>query len=216
MIYAEWLSWWQERASTYFTDKVFKFSRPDLIERLDFPPDGRVLEVGYGYGRELSQWARKTDQAYGVELSPETQELAFRELRRQKLPAKRMPCLVNYDGKRLPFQDGFFDVVYSCFMLQHLSREHAREMLAESLRVLSSCGLMLHEFFGDPAFWNGGQDVFSGDPENGGMFNNSYRREEIIALAEEIGVIEWLEPWPITAEWGNWWLCLGKPDKTVG
>jgi ubiquinone/menaquinone biosynthesis C-methylase UbiE len=210
MNHEQWLSWWQARAATYFTDKAFNFSRPDLIKKLKLPPHPRILEIGYGYGRELSQWCKMGGNVWGVELSSETRELAIRELRKKGIAEKQLPNLVEYDGETLPFPDDSFDVVYSCFVMQHLSRDHARKIFSESLRVSRLRGHVVHEFFGDPQYWDSGKDVFSGDPDNGGMFNNSWTREEILDMVESLGVLDWFFPHPITLEWGNFWVCAGK------
>lgn len=210
MNHTQWLEWWTSRAETYFTGKCFSFSRPDLIKRLQLNLESKVLEIGYGYGRELSQWCKASANVYGVELSPKTAELAVSELQKRRIPSERMPTLLEYGGNKLPFENDYMDIVYSCFMTQHVSRVHACEVLNESLRVLRPSGLVLHEYFGDLTFWDDGEDMYSGDSEGGEMYNNAYRREELKTLAEDVGKFKWLEPWQITKEWSNWWLCVGK------
>ena len=44
------------------------------------------------------------------------------------------------DGRYLPFRDGSFDQVFSYSVLQHLSKENVREILANVRRVLGPAG----------------------------------------------------------------------------
>lgn len=206
MDHVKWLAWWRDRAETYFTDKSWRFSVPRVIDKLGIRQDTAVLEVGFGYGRELSQFCRLARSVHGVELSQTTVDLALAELRAQGVPELRLPKLAVYDGEVLPYPAGRFDVVYSCFVTQHLSRAHAERLLREALRVTR--GSVLFEFFGDPGFNAGAMDVYSGDLADGGMYNNAYTERQVRALGGRCGRVRWVEPWRINGEWGNWWLCV--------
>jgi SAM-dependent methyltransferase len=46
-----------------------------------------------------------------------------------EIPAAR------FDGRRLPFAAGSFDVTVCCYVLHHLSPEHAKALLGEMVRV---------------------------------------------------------------------------------
>jgi len=202
----QWLQWWRDRASTYFTDKVWRFSRPDLVQRLNIRLDVPVLELGFGYGRELFRFCELSDSVFGLELDDWTIAATSQEL--QKMGVRKPPVLARYDGVTLPFPNSFFGVVYSCFVTQHVSRESAACMLAEAIRVCQPDGAVLFEYFGDPECQSNEHDRFSGNPDDGGMYNNAYSREQVEELGNRFGVIKWIEPWPITKEWGNWWLCV--------
>jgi len=209
--HSKWLAWWRDRGASYFTDKIWKFSRPDLIDRLKIGPTTSILELGYGYGREIEQFCRLSSRVAGLDLSESTRTEALRLLEKRGR-ANPMPSLGVYTGRKIPYPDNFFGVVYSCYVIQHLSRRHAMDLMRESLRVVNLEGHILFEFFGDPDFHddNGG-DAFSGDPDFGGMFNNAYRPSEIQTAIEAIGgVLDWLEPWPINNSVTNWWACFGK------
>jgi SAM-dependent methyltransferase len=53
------------------------------------------------------------------------------------------PCVKAHDLlKGIPFSDDSFDVVYHSHLLEHLSREHAREFLRECHRVLKTGGVI--------------------------------------------------------------------------
>jgi SAM-dependent methyltransferase len=47
-------------------------------------------------------------------------------------------AFVTFDGRRLPFDDGSFELVYCKQVLEHV--EHPRELVAEAARVLASGG----------------------------------------------------------------------------
>ena len=48
------------------------------------------------------------------------------------------------DGRKLPFPDGLFDVVFSCHMLEHLTTETVDEPIREMTRECSDDGLQFH------------------------------------------------------------------------
>jgi len=204
----ETVAWWRNQAPTYFTDKVFSFSRPDLIGRLGIQKDTRILEIGHGYGRETSQFCKLSDHVTGLELSPVTSEIAKIEL--QKQGVSNLPNFCTYDGDSFPFPEDSFDVIYSCFVTQHMSKFQAHKFLEESIRVLSKGGHALHEFFGDPGFYHPSTDVFSGTENGSKMYNNAYTESDIIALTggiEVSGAV--IELWPL-GPFSNYWLLLTK------
>lgn len=209
MNYEQWQKWWVDKAPEYFTDKIWKFSQPQLIERLGIARHHCVLELGFGYGRELSRFCRLSDNVYGLELTDWACENTLIELNDRGV--KPLPRLKSYDGLVIPYPTEAFQVIYSCFVIQHLSREHARGLIREALRCLSWHGKVLFEFFGDPQYHDGGRDVFSGEDGAGGMYNNAYTAGEIPALIESCGgKMLWLETKSVTQEWGNHWVCFGK------
>jgi SAM-dependent methyltransferase len=58
--------------------------------------------------------------------------------------------LVAFDGWSLPFADGEFDVTMICYVLHHLTRDHARRLVGEALRVTSRRLILLEDSL--PAF----------------------------------------------------------------
>lgn len=212
MTHEQWLDWWRTRAQTYFTDRVWSFSRPELIRRLSIQRDTPVLEIGFGYGRELLQFCTLSDHVYGVELDVWTVEEAGRTFRSKGV--QNPPTVAVYDGTTLPFTAGVFGVVYSCFVTQHVSRSAAEDLLAEALRVCRPDGYVLFEYFGDPECQSDTSDVYSGNPDDGGMYNNAYSENQVRNLGARRGNVQWVEPWRITSEWWNWWLCV-QPKTTL-
>jgi SAM-dependent methyltransferase len=205
MNYREWYKWWIDQAPTYFTDKVWVFSRPDLIDKLNIGKETKVLEIGFGYGRELFNFCRLSDRVAGVELTGWACKSVAEELDGRGAS----PFLKPYDGMNLPFKDNTLDVIYSCFVIQHMSKAHAETLIGEALRTLAPGGKILFEFFGDPAFTKEGEDVFS-DGVDGKMYNNGYTIDEICGMLNKHNAkMYWCDYQKIDTNWGNHWVCFG-------
>jgi SAM-dependent methyltransferase len=88
---------------------------------------GRVIDLGCGAGDSVDLFRRVTPEVswVGVDIedSPEVSG-------RTRADAE----FVTFDGRRLPFDDGSFELVYCKQVLEHV--EHPRELLAEVARVL--------------------------------------------------------------------------------
>jgi len=88
-----------------------------------------VVDLGCGSGRALlwnRDWGSRT---VGIDISPFFSTDARREV-----------DLLIGDLRKLPFDDGTFTKAFSLDVLEHLSPEALREMLAESSRVLAPGG----------------------------------------------------------------------------
>jgi SAM-dependent methyltransferase len=82
-----------------------------------------VLDVGCGAGRTLTEVAMFREiRPFGVDVSLD--RYLFKEI-----PAAR------FDGRSLPFAKGSFDVTVCCYVMHHLTPQHARELLGEMVRV---------------------------------------------------------------------------------
>ena len=87
---------------------------------------GSVLEVGCGTGAVLAAVARA-----GIGQSHTGVDLADPDKHRD--PAARQLNLSRFDGQRLPFEDGAFDLVYASHVIEHVPEPRA--LLAEMARV---------------------------------------------------------------------------------
>ena len=93
----------------------------------------RVLGLGAGTGRIGKAFVQGAGWYVGVDLSL----LMLREFRAQNAAA----CLIQADGRRLPFRDGSFDLV---LLMQVLSGAHdSQSLLCEVVRVLQPAGAVV-------------------------------------------------------------------------
>jgi ubiquinone/menaquinone biosynthesis C-methylase UbiE len=129
----------------------------------------RVLEVATGSGEMFGHLARRNTRGLtcGVDLSPNMAAKTQREARR-KIPGARAHCQA-VDASRMPFRDGAFDAVVSCYLLELLGAEDLARTLDEMYRVLRPHGRLvlvnvgenlrtfnaMHRLAGTlvPAFW---------------------------------------------------------------
>ncbi len=86
---------------------------------------GRVLDDGCGVGAYLEHLARDTDLAFGLEFDAQR----AREARQRGL------AVVRARSEQLPFPSGFFDLVLSHEVLEHVAND--RSAAQEIMRVLS-------------------------------------------------------------------------------
>ena len=104
--------------------------RNDMLRAfLDPDPADRVVDLGCGSGRALL-WNRDWQSTtVGVDIAPFFSADALRDV-----------DLLLADLRRLPFADGTFTKAYSLDVLEHLSPDALRAMLAEANRVLAPGG----------------------------------------------------------------------------
>jgi SAM-dependent methyltransferase len=95
----------------------------------------RVLEVGLGLGADHQKWAEAGAVLYGVDL---TQRAVEHTRRRFELMGLQSEIQVG-DAENLPFEDGFFDVVYSWGVL--MCTPDTSKAIQEARRVLKPSGV---------------------------------------------------------------------------
>jgi SAM-dependent methyltransferase len=114
-----------------------RMRREELRLALSSIPRGaRVLEIGGGSGFQAALLAAEGCEVVSIDVAqkPSPEHQGFQK---QYWPVE------SYDGRRLPFGDGEFDVVYSSHMLLHVL-DTMPQFLAEVRRVLRPGGLTLH------------------------------------------------------------------------
>jgi len=121
--------------------------RDDLLDRIPWRGDERVLDVGCGRGLLLIAAAKRlaTGTATGVDLwndellsGNEAQAVWF-NVAAEGVPASRIR-LATGDARCLPFADASFEVVLSSLMLHDLSKAEREQALREMVRVLAPRG----------------------------------------------------------------------------
>lgn len=93
----------------------------------------RILDVGCGVGNFHGLLAGQFGSITGVDVSAESIEQAQR-----RHPAN---AYVAYDGERLPFEDGSFDVAYAVCVMHHVPVPMWPNFAAEMRRILRPGGL---------------------------------------------------------------------------
>ncbi len=97
------------------------------------PAGGRILDVGCGTGRLLSD-LRQIGAAYGVDCSPLAAEV---------WRAAQIPGVLQGWAQRLPFADATFDLVTCLDVLYHRDVPDEVEVLRELARVLRPGGVLI-------------------------------------------------------------------------
>lgn len=107
-----------------------------LVRRaLDYvPPNGRVLEVGFGPGKLQVELARQAALSVGIDLAWGMCRLTDRRLRRAKLT----PAITRGSVFTLPYPAGAFDTVVSTFAFSGLP--DGQEAMNEMARVTAEDG----------------------------------------------------------------------------
>jgi len=176
--------WWTKKvANGYFTNKVWAFSQPQLIAKFDLK-NKAILEIGGGYGRETFQFAKLSNQTYVIDISQPSIDLI----------KDNVPSAIgkSYNGTDIPYENDKFDFVYSCFVIQHMSKNDARKLMHNIQRVLKPTGSALIEFYGGAYEAGKNKDHYSGEKFDG-MFNNGYTKKEIEETFKSMGIpIQWI------------------------
>lgn len=102
------------------------------------PSKHRVLEIGAGVGWMLDRWENRGYQCHGVDFSQAAIDLSRRS---------NITCA---DASNMPFEDGEFDVVFSCAFLEHVSPDHCDDVLKEMYRVGKTGVHLIDCLTGDP------------------------------------------------------------------
>lgn len=108
--------------------------------------DLTLLSVGCGYGADVDTLVDSGINAYGIEPFPRNKAWRFR---------KHQDRLIEGDGRRLPFGDGTFDVIYCMQVLEHVGyednqrfditklKEERKKFVSELNRVLATGGIII-------------------------------------------------------------------------
>lgn len=132
------LAWFEQIESYRYTAEPFIHS----VAQFSRHHGKKILEVGVGAGTDHLQWARAGAECYGVDLT----EAGIATTRTHLAHYGFTSNLQRVDAEVLPFDDAFFDVVYSWGVIHH--SEHPERILAEIRRVLKPGGLFLGMMYG--------------------------------------------------------------------
>jgi 2-polyprenyl-6-hydroxyphenyl methylase/3-demethylubiquinone-9 3-methyltransferase len=132
--------WWDEKQPlsslrTAINPGRIGYLRRILDETRFRIPSARALDIGCGGGLMAEEVARMGFAVTGVDPAEAAIDIAADHARRSSLD-------IVYEtaaGEALPFDDGHFDLVYCCDVLEHVV--DLPKVIAESARVLRSGGL---------------------------------------------------------------------------
>ncbi len=102
----------------------------------------RILDLGCGNGRLLDLFRDKNVEYTGIDNSEELIQIA-KERSKIQNPKSKIQFLVA-DALNLPFEDNYFDKVFSVAVLHHIpSKEYRLQFLKEARRVLRPGGFLI-------------------------------------------------------------------------
>lgn len=104
-----------------YVDHIFRFTSVN----------SRILDVGCGSGLVMSLVRQKRKEIFGIEVS----NTSVHSCKKKGLNAS------FYDGNKIPFEDGYFDMVGSINVLEHT--DNPIGFLDENLRVLKRSGYLI-------------------------------------------------------------------------
>jgi len=116
--------------------------REQLADLARIQPGQRVLDVGCGTGTLAVTAKRRvgpTGMVFGIDPSPEMITRATRKARKAGAEIVFKEAIVE----KLPFADGYFEVVLSTLMFHHLPPKVREECVREIFRVLKPGGRVL-------------------------------------------------------------------------
>jgi ubiquinone/menaquinone biosynthesis C-methylase UbiE len=126
-----------------YGSKIGKYKmRAKIIERLSIKGDEIALDVGCGRGLMLNGVASRLNsgKAYGVDIwsakdqSGNNYDAVIRNAKIEGIESKIE--VINSDMRKLPFQDGYFDVIVSSLAIHNLKNsEERKKALLEIARV---------------------------------------------------------------------------------
>lgn len=99
------------------------------------PDKCRLLDIGCGAGFHVRHFARKAAHVAAVDVDCVSLQVARRRIR------TRRATFLQFDGRRLPFDDASFDAVTLLDVLEHVSDREA--LVAEVARVLRPGGVWI-------------------------------------------------------------------------
>ncbi len=102
--------------------------------------DSRVLDVGGGNGRRLSDLSLYVRDLNGVSIDVyEPEQIVL------PIDTMKAPEISTFDGISIPFSENEFDVVLVCYVLHHLSETHSQKLLANATSVAAKRVILLED-----------------------------------------------------------------------
>lgn len=171
-------------------------SDDQVIERfMDLAAKKRVAVIGCGYGRDVAVIAPKVGHVWGIDVSELILGKAVAYLRERGLD-NFTPVLAERWKEDLP---GELDLVYSCIVFQHLTRELVRDYILNIPGKLAPHGEVLCQF-ADMEY--GTRDAGLEHPHEPSV---RWNRQDIEALVAESGLNLYTLERQVIEGHGDWW-----------
>ena len=168
------------KAGEFFTlaMNVFNFKLYNAVYNfVPKQPNARILDVGYGNGDMLKRLDEKLDATfYGIDISEDMKVLATKANARAVATEKMF--LSTGDVEDMPYDDGFFDCVYTINTIYFW--KDADKAMDEMVRTLKDGGRFICAFYSKAYFERSEKYQFEGE--------TYYTTGELKALAQKHGL----------------------------
>jgi ubiquinone/menaquinone biosynthesis C-methylase UbiE len=152
-----------EGYKTFLSSKGLKLSRRllKIYQKVIELKPKRVLDFGCGRGELALNLGLSWIETYGIDISDDAISIS-NEIKNYWI--KTNPDLklnfIKIDGKKLPFEDNFFDTVVMSDVIEHLRDDEILEVLSEIRRVLKKNGNILIHTSPNKIFINFGLKIY--------------------------------------------------------
>ena len=136
--------------STRYYHKLRIINFKKLIDRIKFPQNAKILDIGCGCGIYAILLAESSFNTVGIDVSDEKIKMATIWSKDKKLVSIQF---LKADGERMPFKDNTFDFIVCSEVFEHLGnpfrgmQEFTRVLKRSGLGIISMPNLFSLEFF---------------------------------------------------------------------
>jgi len=153
----------EDYISKHMDINVIKDEADLFLSKLEFP--SKILDVGCGPGRDAKYFSENGFYVEGIDLVSE-----FIDQAKKNCPLGKFYLM---DMRKMDFENGCFDGIWSMTSLLHIPRDQAEETLKEHARVLVDKGVMFLS-----TLEGNGNDPLPASPKYGGHSKFFYRYQE--------------------------------------